>query len=509
MRFFAASCGSNPVDVRPGVTQCVHADADGVVLEQSGAVLVSQWLGGINGMLSVSQGDTLRGIDVRFLAPDSTELVLTCAEYELRTDVENNAFATATPSTATKWQIEVVGAQAGSTSVQVRYLARGPRRLLVAGAAAEGDTLRRVGFTGASIVVALGLVSCGKDESPMQPIPTPNPGVMPQAVQVLDGGTMAATWNYEPNRGPNRATGPIVVDQGLTLAGLIVEFLGDFKQVGFNNLRDTLDVSGPDYALNCVIADTTIAQAMPGASPFSIDIEGRAAGQTTMTLRLMYQGALQYESGPLDIIVYGGTPVEPNAHFILKKNGIWTVIVDQGAMVDTTCNNILANPGQLEAEADELTDLYFFRFINDMCRQEDPPPGSNLVFRFADRGIARVINHPVHWGETEEFHILGESPGQTTVRVLLITNGQVRAITAHRSPWRSRRHHEIRQDSRTHGPRARRHRRAEHAGACPFSCNDGWHRGRLAHTATVWRSRRCVSRSCARGSKRTLTDRSS
>ena len=281
-----------------------------------------------------------------------------------------------------------------------------------------------------ALAFAVLVSSCGEDESPTSPPPPPTPGDTPQSVQISDRTTQVATWNYDPVKGPNQATGPILVGVGETYDNLSVQFLGDFRVEGSTGRRDTLDFDTANYVLQIEVADTMVVQPeVTTTSDFSFRLVGRAAGSTIVNVRLMFNGSLHYESGDMTVLVYDGMPSDPNAHFILKKNGIWTVIVDDGQLLTQTCNNIMANPGRFETEVGELTDLYFFKFINALCRQEDPPNGSNLVIRVEDTSIAQVVNHPLHFGEREMFHIYGMQPGQTSLQVFLVDQDVVLAAT--------------------------------------------------------------------------------
>jgi hypothetical protein len=141
-----------------------------------------------------------------------------------------------------------------------------------------------------------------------------------------------------------------------------------------------------------------------------------------VVLRLVRNGVPQYATGSIPILVLDpAQAADPARDYFFKKNGIKLVFVVDGAVVTQTCG-WTAVPGHLEANVGELTDLIFFRFIDDPC---DDNAASNslysLVFQFADPQIAKIVNHPIHWDEKTFFHIEGTAAGSTTLRVWVLS----------------------------------------------------------------------------------------
>jgi hypothetical protein len=241
--------------------------------------------------------------------------------------------------------------------------------------------------------------------------------INPDAALVVDGSLWIGTWNFDPVRGPNLATGPIFVNAGATRPGIEVIFLDE--------ARAALAAPAP-YRVEWEVAAPGLATFAPRAGePARFDLIGTSAGSTTATARLFRDDALAYESGPIPLVV-GGTPTgDATPSFYLRKNGVTTVLVLDGALADSGCDRT-ANPGRLESAVGDTTDLYSIRTLDALCvRGELSESQYQFAFEFDDDGIAGIVNHPRHWGEILEFHLFGEAVGQTTLHLHVIRNGLI------------------------------------------------------------------------------------
>lgn len=285
----------------------------------------------------------------------------------------------------------------------------------------QPNQFRMTGLATGATTVQLRILHHGHYDFTSQPIPVmveANP-LEPHALWILDGCNPIATWAYDTTNGPALASGPILVPPGTTRANLAVRFLSDHESP--EGIRDEITFP-PEFSMDWTVASPTIANVTRAAGQdFDVDVAGLSAGSTTVQFRLLRQGSPVYTTGGIPIQVATTPPAHQD--FVLRKNGIWTVMVQGGAVVDSACGRG-ANPGQLTAAVGELTDLYSIRFIDAACATPAPGTSYSLLFDFDDPCIGRIINHPVHWGEKLIFHLQGLAAGVTSLRITALDNGQ-------------------------------------------------------------------------------------
>jgi hypothetical protein len=358
----------------------------GFYVERGGTVLASQWEGVVEGGLQVAPGTTGEPIVFHFLGEDSVEV-----------DPEEGA--------ALVWEIA------------------DPSRVSVLPVAGEPYQFRLQGLLAGSTTLVARLQHMGHFDFTSEPVPvTVGTTIAPEAFWITEGCNPLATWNYDPVEGPNVATGPLLVAPGETRT-LNASFLGGTDEQG---IREELSPAAEEgYGLRWTVANPAIADFAAGAGISEVRLSGGGSGTTAVEFRLTLGGTTVYETGPIPILVAAEPPVSPD--FLLRKNGVWTLIVREGAPVDTACGRT-ANPGALAAAVGELTDLYSVRFLEG-CETIAPSSTYTFLFDFEDPCIARVINHPVHWGERNIFHIEGMAAGTTHMRIYAVRGGALEFVS--------------------------------------------------------------------------------
>jgi hypothetical protein len=390
-----ASCDDNPVDDK-GHIECDHFEAEGFDLVYVDSTLHSQFQGSVYGTVSVSAGGLLSTVRVLWLDTDSTHVAPAAeCDQSLAFDVANSSIVGVTQSAANPWAIDIHGKQAGSTTFRVKIF-----------------HVDHADFTSLAIPITVAA-------SPLDTI-------APPAMVIMDGADAIATHNFDETNGPGQVTGPIVLQLGQNRTALEVWFV-DGSQHAVDGSRDRVIIPDGPHSLSWSISETAVFDAVANAaSEWHLDLVPKAVGKATIQFRLLFDGSPRYTSGDVPVVVTSLQPADFNDDYAVKKNGVWNVIVNQGVVQATHCRT--ANPGRYEVAAGDLTDLYFLKFIDVACNEL--AAGSwNVQFEFADDGVAKIVHHPFHWNEKDEFHVMGVAPGQTTVRMFLIQSGDVKVVS--------------------------------------------------------------------------------
>lgn len=375
----AAGCAKNPVQSRGDVI-CDHVDADGMRLTRGASILAQQWQATVTGGITLGDTAPLDSVLVQFLAPDSTVITggtISCGDKSLQWTIADSSIVSVRPSALGAWGVRFVGKAAGSTTVrfQVKHV-------------------DHADFTS-------------------QPIPVTVTGAAPHvpvgAVNALlfKGCSRISSWAWHiPG-----VYGKLVVNAGETTAPIGMQFQN----------ADTSYVvpDAPGYALDWTVADPTRAtvDTVPG-QPWHVRIHGLAAGHTTVTFRLVWNGTVEMTTGAFDIVVPDPVAAPPlKANFLIKKSGVRHLFVRNDTLV-TSCGSSVAT-GFLPAKLDTIEDLFQFRLVNFTNCSETTPSSTfySLVFEFDDPCIAGIVGHPEHSGEYFEFHLRGLAVGQTNLRI--------------------------------------------------------------------------------------------
>jgi hypothetical protein len=283
----------------------------------------------------------------------------------------------------------------------------------------EPFRFRIAGLAAGTTSVVVRVSHLGHFDFSTLPIPLVVSGpLQPEALWLLDGCNPEATWNYDTTNGPGAATGPIWITPGGARLGLHVGFLSPQRDA--DGVRLELD---PDarHSLAWSVSDPAVVQVTAAGDRFGVDMAGIATGSATVSFTLRYDGGPIFTSGGIPVVV-APPPAAPVPDLIVRKNGIWTVIVQNGVVVASACTRT-ADPGSLAARVGELTDLYSVRTVDGACVTNALSGLATLRFEFADPCIARVVNHPVHWGENLIFHVEGLVVGTTTLRITPFVGG--------------------------------------------------------------------------------------
>ena len=365
-----------PVHVIAGEEQ----EAAGLVLRAGGVDLASVWQDQVTGEVEVPIGALGELIEVTFFDPDSVEFQPPSPEHELRFAIADS---------------------------------------LIAGFRAEGVwSFRLDPKTEGETTLSLIIFHEGHADYTSPPIPVHvHADVEAAALIVRQNGSEIATWNFDPVMGPNLSTGEIIVGPLATLSNLAASFL-DPDGAEFAP-------EDPEMILGVEVADPGVATValVPGEN-WRFTVAGITLGSTTAVFSIQHEGHSDFTSGPIRILVSDVAP-GVGTSFVLRKNGIPTVIVVDGAVVPS-CGTTIANPGRFETAAGDTTELYSFRLLAQDCTASQiSATRYSLAFEFSDSAIARVVNHPEHWNETTVFHLEGVAAGQTALTVRLLDQGQV------------------------------------------------------------------------------------
>jgi hypothetical protein len=199
----------------------------------------------------------------------------------------------------------------------------------------------------------------------------------------------------------------------------------NLEAISLDSARTEIEIMDPSYSLSWTVANPSVADLVPvSGDPWRFDLVGHAVGSTSVVFRLLQNGTPRLTSASIPVVVGGSPAGDTTPSFVLKKNGIWTVIVLDGAIMDG-CSHV-ANPGRFEAGVGEVTDLYSVRVLDAACAQNALSDAQySIAFVFEDDCIARTVNHPEHWDEKLIFHIEGVAVGSTTVKLYFLKNNAV------------------------------------------------------------------------------------
>ena len=252
-----------------------------------------------------------------------------------------------------------------------------------------------------------------------------HPSLGVEAIAVRLNSTMVASWNYSPVLTPQQATGALWLRPEVMTGVFEVEFLGAYDEQA--EARDILDPADPKYSLGWEFQGDDLAELeLIEGERFAFEAHGHIEGRTEMRFVLRYDGFDEYVSGWLPIEVVADPPGDPD--FTVTRNGIWQVIRKGGVYGDACAHT--QSPGYLAATAGEITEENLFRLLNDACQRVTPDEATHtLQFEFADRGIAKALPFPEHGHAKLEFHLVGLSAGETTMRIRLLEGEQVVLVT--------------------------------------------------------------------------------
>jgi len=207
--------------------------------------------------------------------------------------------------------------------------------------------------------------------------------------------TLAAQWQ-------GSVVGEIELDEGESLSGLRITFLDA------DSTRIVVAPECVDHTLGWSIADTNIVQAsVHNGERWSIDLEPKAAGETTIRFRVIHGDHADFTSLPFDIHVHGHEHAEAEG-LIVRRDGIDLVTVWQGEVT-----------GQIEVAAGADTRPLGVVFL-DADGDEFTPHGDEfaLDLDIGDNGLA---SHTAtgDW----EFTVGGVAEGTTSLTVAIIHDG--------------------------------------------------------------------------------------
>ncbi len=384
------SCGDNPIDDHDDI-KCDHIDADGMLVESGGVVVATQWEGAVVGQITLPESQNIP-LDIVFLNQDSARILpaAECTDHSLRWEIGDTTIAQISAVTDNRWQALLHGKASGSTSVRFRVW--------------HGD---HVDFTSQPFTI---IVGNGQLHLPLGT----------DAIALTRNCNDLASWNYNKSNGSNRAVGKIVVALGQPLDHVQVRFLDTLKdQYG---ARLTLNPEETDYHLAWTISDESIIDiSFASGEDWKVDFTGKQIGATSVVFKLLYKDFEEYSSGEIPITVRSSIVADTiRMNFSITKGGVWKTVIRDGVNLafDSTCNRVL--PAYLEVGEGELTDLFSFRILDECSRIEPRSSQYSLGFDFADPCLARVLAHPVHWGEYFVFHLEGLAIGETSMRIHFI-----------------------------------------------------------------------------------------
>ncbi len=212
------------------------------------------------------------------------------------------------------------------------------------------------------------------------------------------GGTvsaLASQWQGD-------VVGEVELDEGESLSDVRITFLDA------DSTRIVVAPECVDHTLGWTIADTNVVQArVHSGERWSIDLEPKAAGETTIRFRVIHGDHADFTSLPFDIHVHDHDHAEAEG-LILRRDGIDLVTVWQG---DVT--------GQIEVAAGAETRPLEVVFL-DADEDEFTPHGDEFALGLVidDNGLA---SHTAtgDW----EFTVGGVAEGSTSLAVSIIHEG--------------------------------------------------------------------------------------
>ncbi len=358
----------------------------GLIVQIGGQEVASQREGVVAGEIPLIADSSSTIIEVIWLDEDGAPLPPDDLE-------EGSSLGWALPSPPQPVEVETIGGQ--------------PWRL----------RLRALELGGTSL--ELRLLHEGHSDFASAPIPiriSGGPISPPDAVVITRNGSSAATWNFDPVEGPDVSTGPLFAETGASRVPFDVVFLDEE--------RFPVELLPLLHTLEWTVEDSTIATLRPTSGRrWAFDLVGHRPGATTVRLQLRESRALLYESGPIPILIADTPTGDTTPSFVLKENGIWTVIVLEGEVVAEGCDHT-ADPGRLQVGVGEQTELYSIRLLDAGCEQISLDEGHwRIVMELGDPGVVRVIRHPEHWGEHLNFHLEGLDVGATSVTLHFLEDG--------------------------------------------------------------------------------------
>lgn len=368
----------------------------GAALYSGDTEAVRERYGSIRGRVQVDVGRRTGPLSIRWLEANAA-LVPSDALREgsaFETEIADPAIASVEVDSGDPWTVRILGLTEGSTTLAVRL-----RR---------GDGLDYVSPS-LPVVVGPAQIDLGIE-----------------AVAIRHHCSLVATWNWNPTDLANAATGMIRVRPGESTSGVRLEFLGAWDEQ--EHIRDPKEASPIEYRLECDVDDPLIATVEPieDAADWDFHVAGHAPGETHARFRLMRGASVEFESGDIPIRVEADPAPQPD--FILKKNGVWTVIWRDGVFGSACTTD--PDPGWMEAHVGEITEHYVLRLLDAQCLQIPANEQSQqLEFEFADDCLVRALTYPEHEHAGLSFHLEGIAPGETTLRLRFLDGTVTRFVT--------------------------------------------------------------------------------
>ncbi|MCC7143967.1 MAG: hypothetical protein IT349_17855 [Candidatus Eisenbacteria bacterium] len=205
-----------------------------------------------------------------------------------------------------------------------------------------------------------------------------------------------------------------------------IELLGEWSEEA--GRRDLVELDPDEWSLYLEGTKPQVAavEAVEDAEGFVLRVRGQGAGTTSVRLWLQQGDVLWSPTAPIPIEVAPDPALDPD--FILKKNGVWTVI-RRGGVFGEACGTV-PDPGWMEVEAGHVSEHFVFRLLNEACLQI---PGDDemqsLEFEFGDPCVARALTYPEHAHAGLSFHLEGLAAGETTLRLRFLDQGVTRFVT--------------------------------------------------------------------------------
>lgn len=205
-----------------------------------------------------------------------------------------------------------------------------------------------------------------------------------------------------------------------------VELLGEWNEE--TGRRDLVELDRAEWSLYLEGTDPQVAavEAVEDAAGFVLRVRGQSEGATSVRLWLQQGDVLWSPTAPIAIEVASDPELDPD--FILKKNGVWTVIRRAGVFGEA-CGTV-PDPGVMEVEEGHVSEHFVFRLLDEACLQV---PGDDetqaLEFEFSDPCVARALTYPEHAHAGLSFHLEGLAAGETTLRLRFLDQGVTRFVT--------------------------------------------------------------------------------
>jgi len=358
-----------------GDDDCSHFDADGLILENEGELLLFQWEGTIEGEIELDEGEEI-DVSVTFLTPDSSRAVpsANCEDQSLEILVGGEKITSVSNvGQSGSWSFRITGVEEGETTISVRIL--------------HAD---HPDFTSLDLPVHV------HHEEEVE----------------IEGFEIRAGSAVLVSQTEGVLAGEIVVIPNETVGPLNVVFL---------------DAEGEEVepeegaALSWSAEDASVAMAVPDATePFVFSLEGVSVGTTMISFDLLHKGHTDFESQDIPVRV----EVLPSPEATLVREGrnpvaFWNYEPDRGP--DQVHGGIVVDLGSTRTLTVGWLGPYDESQVNDK-RPEFELPGADfeMVWALGDASVASALSVS---GQAWSLNVDGSSVGNTEIRFELHRNG--------------------------------------------------------------------------------------